>query len=80
MAEKYPLAKVLGVDLSPIQPETAPENCVFRVDNLESEWIPGEEFDFIHLRAMILGIGDWARFFEQSFEFVCLWDKTCPLT
>jgi trans-aconitate methyltransferase len=69
-ADKHPSAKVLGVDLSPIQPASVPPNCSFRVDNVEEDWIPEEKFDYIHSRAMVAGIKDWKRFFEQSFEYV----------
>jgi cyclopropane fatty-acyl-phospholipid synthase-like methyltransferase len=38
MAEKFPNAKVLGIDLSPIQPEWVPPNCRFIVDDAEESW------------------------------------------
>jgi hypothetical protein len=34
VAEEYPTAKVVGTDLSPIQPTEVPENCEFRVESL----------------------------------------------
>jgi len=67
-ADEHPSATVLGVDLSPIQPNSVPPNCSFRVDNAEADWIPEERYDFIHSRAMIGGFKDWPRFLEQSFE------------
>ena len=33
VAEKFPDAVVHGIDLSPIQPEYAPDNCDFFVDD-----------------------------------------------
>jgi hypothetical protein len=56
------------MDLSPIQPEFAPKNCSFRVDNAEEDWMPDEYFDFIHLRAMLAAIKDWPKLIQQSFE------------
>jgi hypothetical protein len=56
------------MDISPIQPQFAPKNCSFRVDNAEEDWMPNEDFDFIHLRAMISAIKDWPKLIEQAFE------------
>lgn len=51
MADKYPMAAVLGVDLSPIQPAFVPPNCSFEIDDLTLEWtFPEDHFDFIHIR------------------------------
>ncbi|CCX05526.1 Similar to Ubiquinone/menaquinone biosynthesis methyltransferase ubiE; acc. no. Q3A209 [Pyronema omphalodes CBS 100304] len=38
MAEKYPMAEVIGTDLSPIQPIWVPPNCRFEVDDAMKEW------------------------------------------
>ena len=38
MAEEYPSAQVLGIDLSPVQPDWVPPNCRFEVDDFELEW------------------------------------------
>ncbi|KAK1964428.1 methyltransferase domain-containing protein [Colletotrichum sublineola] len=51
-ADAFPAAQVLGVDLSPIQPEWAPPNCTFELDDLEKSWTWNEPFDFIYCRAM----------------------------
>jgi ubiquinone/menaquinone biosynthesis C-methylase UbiE len=57
MAEKYPDCEVMGVDLSPIQPTTVPINLTFIVDDVERQWIFGEnKFDFIHIRNLAQGI------------------------
>ena len=51
MADLFPMASVLGIDLSPIQPAFVPPNCAFEVDDLTMEWtFPDDEFDFIHIR------------------------------
>ncbi|ORY70509.1 S-adenosyl-L-methionine-dependent methyltransferase, partial [Pseudomassariella vexata] len=50
-AKQYPHAKVIGTDLSIIQPlEAAPANCHFVREDVEDEWTLDELFDFIHLR------------------------------
>ena len=67
-AEEHPSTAVLGMDLSPIQPEFVPVNCSFRVDNVEEDWVPEEDYDFIHSRAMLAAIKNWRRFTEQAFQ------------
>jgi SAM-dependent methyltransferase len=67
-AEEHPGSQVLGIDLSPIQPNVIPSNCAFRVDDVEQHWMEDEKFDFIHSRAMIGGIKDWPRLIKTAFE------------
>jgi hypothetical protein len=67
-ADEHPSATVLGIDLSPIQPEFVPVNCSFRVDNVEDDWVPEENYDFIHSRAMLAAIKNWRRFIHQAFQ------------
>ncbi|KAN0101519.1 S-adenosyl-L-methionine-dependent methyltransferase [Hyaloscypha variabilis] len=38
-ADQFPSAKVIGTDLSPIQPEFVPPNCFFEVNDAEDPWI-----------------------------------------
>lgn len=38
IAEKFPMAEVVGTDLSPIQPSWVPPNCSFQVDDAMLEW------------------------------------------
>jgi len=66
-ADEHPSAKVLGVDLSPIQPPQVPPNCSFRVDDVELDWIDEEKYDFIHSRAMLAGLKNWPKLMEQAF-------------
>lgn len=69
MAEDHPSADILGTDLSPIQPNWAPPNCRFFIDDAESDWTfsSSEAFDYIHARSMGGGIGDWPRFLRQAY-------------
>ncbi|KAL9109971.1 MAG: hypothetical protein Q9227_005494 [Pyrenula ochraceoflavens] len=66
-AEDHPAARVLGTDLSPIQPNWVPPNCTFLIDDADKEWVFEQKFDYIHSRAMIAAFKDWSRFFEQCF-------------
>ncbi|KAK5092900.1 hypothetical protein LTR70_010183 [Exophiala xenobiotica] len=70
MADQSPYAEVLGVDLSPIQPDWVPPNCKFYVDDYEGQWTYREDeaFDYIHGRALSGTSGDWHRFYEKVYS------------
>ncbi|CZR69130.1 uncharacterized protein PAC_19030 [Phialocephala subalpina] len=62
IANQYPSANVLGIDLSPIQPSWVPPNVRFMVDDVESLWLyPRDHFDYIHSRHMVMAIRDWPK-------------------
>lgn len=65
MADEYPSAKVVGTDLSPIQPTWIPPNCQFYVEDAEADWVYTESFDYIHGRGLGGAIADWPRFYSQ---------------
>ncbi|KAI8153864.1 Secondary metabolism regulator LAE1 [Colletotrichum sp. SAR 10_70] len=67
-ADEHPTATVIGVDLSPIQPEYVPPNCQFEIDDLEKEWAWPEKFDFVFSRNMIGCFNDWEWIAKQAFE------------
>ncbi|KAF8245535.1 UMTA methyltransferase family protein [Wilcoxina mikolae CBS 423.85] len=68
-ADRYPKAKVIGTDLSPIQPAWVPENCKFEVDDAEQEWLyPPDYFDFIHARNLAQAIENWPILMEQAYH------------
>ena len=69
-ADEHPGAKVLGIDLSPIQPNFLPPNLTFEVDDLEEPWTYAEKFDFIYARMMTGSLVDYLRFFNQAMEFL----------
>lgn len=50
MADRYPGAEIVGVDLSPIQPSWVPPNVKFVVDDIEDEWVDEAPYDLIHMR------------------------------
>ncbi|KAF5615166.1 methyltransferase [Fusarium tjaetaba] len=70
MADEYPNATVAGVDLSPIQPDWVPGNCMFHVDDYEDEWTyrESEKFDYIHGRALSGTSADWMKFYKQALN------------
>lgn len=67
-AEEHPETQVFGVDLSPIQPDWVPPNCVFEVDDLEQQWLWKEKFDFIHSGELSQSIRDWKKYIEQIYK------------
>ncbi|KAF2806714.1 S-adenosyl-L-methionine-dependent methyltransferase [Mytilinidion resinicola] len=67
VAEQYPTAAITGSDLSPIQPEWVPPNCVFEVDDFTQPWLYGAAvLDFVHIRELFGSVPDWDAFFAQA--------------
>ncbi|KAF5670071.1 methyltransferase [Fusarium heterosporum] len=74
-ADEHPDTQVVGVDLSPIQPDlydllfsifrhllitiSVPPNVEFFVDDIEEPWTFSEPFDYIHSRMMTFSIKSW---------------------
>jgi SAM-dependent methyltransferase len=69
-ADEFPSALVIGTDLSPIQPSMVPPNCVFYVDDVESEWTygPHDAFDFIHGRNIAGSIADFDLLYRRIYD------------
>ncbi|PWW72489.1 S-adenosyl-L-methionine-dependent methyltransferase [Tuber magnatum] len=68
MAEEFPDARVIGNDLSRIQPPWAPKNCEFEIDDVESDWTyPENHFDFIHLRSLSGCFKDWDMVLRRCY-------------
>lgn len=67
-AERYESASVIGTDLSPIQPEFVPQNCVFEIDDAEDEWLYTEKFDFIHMRGMMTCFADPKSILQKAYN------------
>ena len=69
MGDEHPDAQILGTDLSPIQPELVPPNCIFEIDDCEMEWTwPDNHFDYIHIRDLHGSIRDWSKFMKEAFR------------
>lgn len=70
VANKYPDAFVLGVDLSPMQPAHYPKNCDFYAPwDYESPWASlGENaWDVIHLQMGCGSVGSWPSLYRRVF-------------
>ncbi|KAJ5360120.1 hypothetical protein N7517_009311 [Penicillium concentricum] len=71
IAEKFPNAKVIGNDISAIQPNWVTPNVEFIVEDFESEWLyQKNSFDFIHARLLAGCVADWSQFFARIFDHV----------
>ncbi|KAK4211175.1 S-adenosyl-L-methionine-dependent methyltransferase [Rhypophila decipiens] len=69
VADTYPSAAVVGVDLAPTQPSMIPPNVHFEIDDIEKDWLyPRNHFDFIHGRELIMAIRDWPRLVRQAYN------------
>ncbi|KAI6045759.1 S-adenosyl-L-methionine-dependent methyltransferase [Pisolithus marmoratus] len=67
LADEFPTAEVIGVDLAPLQPREVPENCTFELCDLDQFFLPypSEHFDVIHARFMHTGISNYPRFLNE---------------
>ena len=61
---------MLGIDLSPIQPEYVPPNCRFEIDDADDEWIYSHPFDYVHGRYVCGFLTDPARFLARAFAAI----------
>jgi len=70
VADEFASAVVVGTDLSPIQPGMVPPNCIFYVDDFESEWTFGldEAFDFIHGRGISHSVKDFGLLYSRIYH------------
>ncbi|KAF6793072.1 methyltransferase domain-containing protein [Colletotrichum sojae] len=71
VAEYFPEATFLGIDLSPIQPTEVPPNVHFMVDDFEHEngWALDEgTYDFIHLRHTLHSVRDRPELMERAYK------------
>ncbi|ESK94530.1 tam domain methyltransferase [Moniliophthora roreri MCA 2997] len=67
IADEFPRAEVIGIDLAPLQPRDVPPNCTFELYDLDSGPIPypDEYFDFVHARSIHFGIRDYDRLLKE---------------
>lgn len=69
MAERWPEAKVTGIDLSPTFERAVPLNCHFEVMDGEDPW-PWDDntFDMVHYRHMSGAFRDWNYVYGQTLR------------
>lgn len=87
VADKYASCTVVGIDLSPIQPEWVPPNCQFQVSDANDPWsFPPNSFEFVHCRQSHMAVkedllfreafralkpGAWLEMGEMALPLVC---------
>ncbi|KAI1347097.1 S-adenosyl-L-methionine-dependent methyltransferase [Xylaria sp. FL0043] len=68
-ADQYPHTEVIGVDISPSQPQWIPPNLKFEIDDITQPWTYARNsFDYIHMRWLIGAIPDWYAVFREVFQ------------
>lgn len=67
-ADDHPSCKVIGTDLSPIQPAFIPPNLEFVIDDAEDPWLFRQKFDFIHARLMAGSFKDFSKVIESCYD------------
>lgn len=69
VANKYPEAFVIGVDLAKIQPFNRPQNCDFYAPcDFEDRWALGEDhWDVIHMQMGCGSVISWSSLYRRVF-------------
>lgn len=68
-SSKFPEARIIGNDLSAIQPAWVPPNLEFVIDDFEKEWIYDKDhFDFVHARTIAGCVRDWPWLIRQIYD------------
>ncbi|KAL2132546.1 hypothetical protein VTI74DRAFT_3657 [Chaetomium olivicolor] len=67
-ADAHPEAHVIGVDISPIQPNYVPPNCEFQIDDVSLDWTWRQAFDFVHARMPSGCFSNLRSIFRKAFE------------
>ncbi|KAH7124684.1 S-adenosyl-L-methionine-dependent methyltransferase [Dactylonectria macrodidyma] len=70
-ADGHPETEVIGVDLSPTQPEFVPPNLKFEIDDIDEDWTYSQPFDYIHSK-------NWPKYLRKTFES-CSSEMVCFL-
>ncbi|KAF5009480.1 hypothetical protein FDECE_4303 [Fusarium decemcellulare] len=68
-ADQYPHTKVVGTDISPVQPTMVPGNLCFEIEDCTKSWDRKHDyFDFVHLRGLTGSIEEWSDLFSQVYR------------
>lgn len=68
VGDKYPGARVRGVDLSAVQPLWVPPNVDFLVDDVEKDDWLARDVDLVHLRFMTVVLKDVPTVLRRAYE------------
>ncbi|KAF4998984.1 hypothetical protein FGRMN_2783 [Fusarium graminum] len=68
-ADDNPNVRVVGTDLSPIQPAWIPPNLQFEIEDCTREWtFQPDSIDYIHMRWLVGSIPDWHFLYSEAFR------------
>ena len=68
-ADEFPNCRVVGTDISPIQPSWVPPNLSFNIDDATKEWaFQPDLFDYIHIRWLCGTIKDWPSLYKEAYR------------
>jgi hypothetical protein len=70
VAERYPDAQVVGMDLTPHARNIQP-NCSYILADATEEWVlddPTMKFNLVHIRSLFGGVRDWPALYKNCFE------------
>jgi trans-aconitate methyltransferase len=56
------------MDLSSIQPSIVPSNVEFLVGDFTTSWDFDRKFDYIHSRAITIGVQDWIKLVDEAWH------------
>lgn len=68
MGDRFPAARVIGTDLSKIQPSMVPPNVQFEIDDWDDDWAYHHQFDFTHCRFNSTAVSSWQNLSRKAFE------------
>ncbi|KAL0933069.1 methyltransferase domain-containing protein [Colletotrichum truncatum] len=69
VADKFPSAHVIGVDISPIQNSYAPQNVDWRIDDIEESWSQlYSGLDFVHFRSVSVTLRDPVKVIKSAYQ------------
>ncbi|KAF7588111.1 hypothetical protein BBP40_006176 [Aspergillus hancockii] len=70
-ADMHPSARVIGTDLSPIQPSFVPPNLQFEVDDCCDPWLYQKNiFDLVHVRGLYGCVSDWDKLYKEAYKHI----------
>ncbi len=69
VAQEFPQAEVLGLDINPTPPQATPDNFKYVVSNFEDPWpVEKGQTDFVHGRMVLIGLKNHRKFIHEAFE------------
>ncbi|KAK1948769.1 S-adenosyl-L-methionine-dependent methyltransferase, partial [Colletotrichum sublineola] len=69
IGETQPQSVVIGIDVSPIQPEYVPPNVHFQIDDLNEPWTFNDNsLDYVHMQFLTGSVKDWKSTMKEAYR------------